>query len=1028
MSQYCNRPIAGTKLKSTPPPTAENVVVPYDNSTRCVAMNSNMASSDPETQYQRLKLMQNTVRVASSLYSMNAGALNVGSQSQTGDTPLNWNQMSDRPIAHIQTARYSMKSSVSVRPGNMSPGGIGCDIKHNSYDRYLARIKAAGPLRKENLTIEFGQTDIPFDPANPVYGGKTVKTSIGESSCGCGPTISPVLLPLQYFYYIDPSLANEPPSYFEQFLPFRTSDGALTYLVTVTKEGLKITVVLQYSFVDDGTTTDGLSFNVPGKQLVDFYNATTGLTMTSFGTIPLSRAGHQFDGLNVLPLFSAPPSGFVRVTAPNVPIILDGTSLSYCFANVQDFNGQSDIIMNMDVSKSTNTSYMFYKSAYNPTTFSLNITNIYDLEGMFEETTLFDPTECTLYSDLIYELPDVAEAVSTSQISNSALSRLAKMSYPTLAKAVRRRLPPKKPRVVRKVKKLLKKALSFKGIKFTYFNPNAQIQASVRLSRATVEPISVGEDMSEMFYDCINFNPDPATFDFFAVPTKLDYIYFNAQEFNGNLENTVANWVETMDYAFAGANEFGSNDNTGLTEWELETVTSTVNVFSNTSIEPQLVPNYFAFWYSFVYTGSSPLSDQDVINVIPIEQSGFFTTNTPTIISQSVLGGTEYLVQFNFKYDDNGTMNDGLTFNVSGKNLVSFYNTNTISINIVKFGWIPLSRAGFQFAGLTVPILFTDTTDVTAVPSILPNTFLQSCFEGAVQFNENISNWDTKNAVNMSSMFKNASTFNQNIRNWDVTNVLLYNDFATGATAFLPQNQPAFTLQAGFVYSFIYTGLETVNYEDYLPIINGNNSFTNVATRIESSPSKTITVYINFDYTDNGSATDGLSFNNVSTFYGQNCSLVNILKFGDIPLSRAGFQFFNVTNIVITATDSPQVLTNTLLTGFIANTNFNSPINNWALTNVTNMSFMFWYALAFNQDISSLNVSNVTNMESMFDGAFVFNANIAGWNTANVTNMKRMFYNAIAFNRDLSGWNVSNVTNYVDFATGSSITNPPLFV
>jgi surface protein len=1026
MPQYCNRQVAGTKLKSTPPPTTENVVVPYDNSTRGVAMNSNMASWDPETQYQRLKLMQNTVRVSSSLYSMNAGALNVGSQSQTGDTPVHWNQMSDRQTAHTQTARYSMKSSVSVRPGNLSPGGIGCDIKHNSYDRYLARIKATGPLRKENQPIEFGRTNPPFDPANPVYGGKTIKTSIGESRCGCGPIISPTLLPFQYYYDIDPILANKPPSYFEQFLPFRTSDGALNYLVTVTKNGLRITIDLQYSFVDDGATTDGLSFNVPGKDLISFYNTTSGVTLGAFGSIPLSRAGHQFEGLQKLPLFSN-PVGLLRVTAPNVPIILDNTSLEYCFANVQDFNEQDDIIMNMEVSKSNNTSYMFYKSVYNPTTFSLNMTNIYDLEGMFQETSEFDPSEFTLYSDFIYDLPSSVQIVSTTQSTNRSIQRMSNLSKLVAPKAVKP--VPKKPVVVKKVTALLKKALTFKGTKFTYFNPNAQIKATTRLSRATVEPISVGEDMSEMFYDCIAFNPDPATFTLTSVPTTLDYIFFNATEFNGNLENTVANYVETMDYAFAGATEFGSNDNTGLTEWDLASVTSTVNVFSNSSIEPQLVPNYFAFWYSFVYTGTTLLSDQDVIDRIPLEQSGFFTVNIPTVTRILVSDGTEYLVQFNFKYDDNGTMTDGLTFNVSGKNLVSFYNTNTIRINIVKFGWIPLSRSGSQFAGLTMPIYFTDSTDTTAVPSILPNTFLNSCFEGVPQFNQNISKWDTKNAVNMSSMFKNATTFNQNISNWNVSNVLVSEGFDVGATAFLPQNKPSFTLQADFVYSFIYKGLDTVNYEDYLPIINGNNSFTNLRRRIESSPSKEITVYITFDsFTDNGTTIDGLSFNNVQEFYGQNCSLVNILKFGGIPLSRAGFQFYNVTNIVITATDSPDILPNTLLTGFVANTNFNSSINSWSLTNVTNMSFMFWYAFAFNQDISSLNVSNVTNMEGMFNGALRFNSDITRWDTTNVTNMSRMFYGASSFTRNLSTWKVDNVTNYVDFATGSGITNPPVFL
>jgi surface protein len=1027
MSQYCNRPIAGNKLQSTPPPTPENVVVPYDNSTRGVAMNSNMASSDPETQYQRLKLMQNTVRVSSSLYSMNAGALNVGTQSQTGDTPVHWNQMSDRPIAHIQTQRYSMKSSVAVRPGNMSPGGIGCDIKHNSYDRYLARIKAAGPLRKENLSIDFGRTNPPFDPANPVYGGKTVKTSIGESNCGCGPKMGPDVLSFQYYYNIDPLFANQPASYFEQFLPFRTDDGAFTYLANATKQGLTITIDMQYSFLDDGTTTDGLTFNVPGKDLISFYNTTTGLTMGAFGSIPLSRAGHQFEGLLVLPPFSSPPSGFVRVTASNVPIILENTSLEYCFANVQDFNGQDDIIMNMEVSKSNNTSFMFYKSAYNPTTFSLNITNIYDLEGMFQETSVFDPTEFTMYSDFIYELPTTTQLVSATQPTNKVIQRmrnLSKLVAPKAAKPV-----PKKPVVVKKVTAMLKKALTFKGTKFTYFNPNAQIQASVRLARATAEPISVGEDMTEMFYDCINFNPNPATFTFTAVPIKLDYIFFNAKLFNGNLENVVANYVESMDYAFAGATNFGNNNNSSLEDWDLVSVTSTVNVFSNSDMQPEFMPSYFAFWYSFVYTGSTQLTDTEVMNIIPVIRTSAFTMKDPTVTRTSVSGGMEYLVQFNFKYNDDGTTKDGLSFNIPG--LVSFYNTNTASINIIKFGWIPLSREGSQFAGLTVPLYFTDTTDPTYVPSILPTTSLASCFEGATQFNENIVKWDTKNAISMSSMFTNATTFNQNIRNWNVSNVLFYADFAVGATAFLLQNQPSFTLQADFVYSFIYTGLDTVDYEDYLPIINGNNSFTNITTSIESSPSKEITVYITFDsFTDNGTTIDGLSFNNVQVFYGQdNCSLVNILKFGDIPLSRAGFQFYNVTNIVITATDSPQILPNTLMTGFIANTYFNSPISNWAITtNVTNMSFMFWYALAFNQDISSWVVTNVTNMESMFDGAIVFNANIAEWDTPNVTNMKRMFYNASVFNRDLSTWNVPNVTNYVEFATGSSITNLPPFV
>lgn len=135
---------------------------------------------DPESQYQRLKIIQNTVRVPASLYSMNIGALTV--YQRPGLMRVNWNQMSDRTHAHMQRSSMSMRSSVSVRPGNISPGGIGCDIKHNSYNRYIAKLKGKKPLRREIVGCDYGGY-IPFNMGFPIYGGKTVKTSIGSTKC-----------------------------------------------------------------------------------------------------------------------------------------------------------------------------------------------------------------------------------------------------------------------------------------------------------------------------------------------------------------------------------------------------------------------------------------------------------------------------------------------------------------------------------------------------------------------------------------------------------------------------------------------------------------------------------------------------------------------------------------------------------------------------------------------------------------------------------------------------------------------------
>lgn len=172
--------------------------------------NNNMASNNPATQYQRQKIIQNTVRVYSSLYTMNLGALSVYQKpnktysvaDNSGATYIvspgvNWNQMSDRKDPHIQLvvsgsgstygASSTRRTITRLRPGALSPGGSGVDIKHNSYDRYLNRIKGKAPVRRGPIPPSFGEPYIPFNRAFPVYGGKTIKTSI-VSGCNCPET------------------------------------------------------------------------------------------------------------------------------------------------------------------------------------------------------------------------------------------------------------------------------------------------------------------------------------------------------------------------------------------------------------------------------------------------------------------------------------------------------------------------------------------------------------------------------------------------------------------------------------------------------------------------------------------------------------------------------------------------------------------------------------------------------------------------------------------------------------------------
>ena len=190
---------------------------------RCRDCDTNLNGNSPADQYQKLKLIQNTVRVQGSLYTSNLGPLNAYkrpiSDRNAGFYGVCWNQMSDRPVPSVQRATVptgyntSMNrrhtSVTSSKPGSQTPGGKGCDIKHNSYDRYLNRLKGKGPLRRGVIPNTFG-APIPFNPAFPIYGGKTVKTNI-VSGCDC-----PIGTPAQnlqqdisvYYnplYYPDPS-------------------------------------------------------------------------------------------------------------------------------------------------------------------------------------------------------------------------------------------------------------------------------------------------------------------------------------------------------------------------------------------------------------------------------------------------------------------------------------------------------------------------------------------------------------------------------------------------------------------------------------------------------------------------------------------------------------------------------------------------------------------------------------------------------------------------------------------------------
>lgn len=117
------------------------------------------------------------VKAPASLYTMNLAALTISNNRFTNPQLTTNNQSSDRQVPSVGTYYVpshgnTMRSTVTRhRPGASGPGGIGVDVKHNSYARYLARKKG------QNLRTETQEV-------TPAMGNKTKMYGM-ISGCSC---------------------------------------------------------------------------------------------------------------------------------------------------------------------------------------------------------------------------------------------------------------------------------------------------------------------------------------------------------------------------------------------------------------------------------------------------------------------------------------------------------------------------------------------------------------------------------------------------------------------------------------------------------------------------------------------------------------------------------------------------------------------------------------------------------------------------------------------------------------------------
>jgi len=221
---------------------------------------------------------------------------------------------------------------------------------------------------------------------------------------------------------------------------------------------------------------------------------------------------------------------------------------------------------------------------------------------------------------------------------------------------------------------------------------------------------------------------------------------------------------------------------------------------------------------------------------------------------------------------------------------------------------------------------------------------------------------------------------------------------------------------------FQFTGAEG----DYDVV--AKQSGTTVATFNNLSNEETITLPSNGNYILEVTPKETNGFNKIRfNNGGDKLKITDIKQWGNIVWSSFNSAFFGCENMLVTATNTPNLSNVTDMSFMFFNANsFNQNINNWDVSNVTNMSFMFYDTNSFNQPLNNWDVSNVTDMNTMFYATTLFNQPLDNWDVSSVSNMDAMFSETSSFNQPLNNWDVSSVTSMGAMFFEASSFNQPL--
>lgn len=155
--------------------------------------------------------------------------------------------------------------------------------------------------------------------------------------------------------------------------------------------------------------------------------------------------------------------------------------------------------------------------------------------------------------------------------------------------------------------------------------------------------------------------------------------------------------------------------------------------------------------------------------------------------------------------------------------------------------------------------------------------------------------------------------------------------------------------------------------------------------------------------------------------------LLSLDQWGNQAWKNLEYSFDRCPNLRYNASDQPNLDSINSLAGMFYQTpNLGSPnLNHWDLSGISDLRFMFSES-NFNGAIDQWDVSNVTNMGGLFAFDSLFNQPIGNWDVSSLSYMGEIFRAAKAFNQPIGNWDVSNVTQFFGAFSEATNFNQPL--